>query len=201
MAQPAPRNGFGVTGLGLVFGLVPFTGFLALILVLLAVLFGLLGWSRARRGTATNRTMTVLGTVLGIGSIGILFGAVEELGKDPQHAAAVLGDVAVVGCSVTGEGGVSSVHATVRITNRTDQTQRYLATIGVNDASGAPIGRINTASSPLAAGRSVTLSGREATGTAAGGARLGSATCVVANVNRIPATIACPPGAADPKFC
>ncbi len=72
-AAAPPRNGFGITALvlalvGLVFGLVPFTGFLALILGLLAVLFGLLGWSRTRHGVATNPKMTVIGTVLGVGA-------------------------------------------------------------------------------------------------------------------------------------
>ena len=69
---PAPRNGFGITALalaliGLVFGLVPFTGFLALILGILAVLFGLLGWSRTRKGIATSG-MAGTGTVLGVGA-------------------------------------------------------------------------------------------------------------------------------------
>ncbi|MGH3785863.1 MAG: hypothetical protein ACRDRG_04780 [Pseudonocardiaceae bacterium] len=88
-----PRNGFGITALvlalvGLVFGLVPFTGFLALILGGLAVLFGLLGWARTRRGEATNRKMAAIGTVLGavVAALGIwgmtiVFGAVDDLDK------------------------------------------------------------------------------------------------------------------------
>lgn len=213
-APTVGRNGFGITALvlaviGLVFGLVPFTGFIALILGLLAVLFGLLGWSRTRQGVATNRTMTVIGAVLGIGTAalgvwGIVFGAVDKLGKDPHdvgHTPAAMDDVAVLGCSVTSEYGVSSVHATVMITNSTDLTQTYLATIGVSDVSGARIGRINAVSNSLAAGQSVTMSEMDVSGTAVSGARLGSARCVVANVNRFPSAVTCPPGEVDAKLC
>jgi hypothetical protein len=69
-----PRNGFGITALvlaliGLVFGQVPLTGFLALILGMLAVLFGSLGWARTRRGEATNPRMTMIGAALGLGAV------------------------------------------------------------------------------------------------------------------------------------
>lgn len=196
-----PRNGFGITALvlalvGLVFGLVPFTGFLALILGMLAVLFGLLGWSRTRKGLATNAKMamiaTVLGvcvTALGIWGISITLSAADKLGKDLQnigHDPAAMSDVAVSNCLVTSEYGFASTHATVTITNKTDRTQSYMATIGINDASGARIGEINTVSNSLAAGQSVTMSGANATGTAASNARPGPATCVVASVNRFP---------------
>jgi hypothetical protein len=73
-APGAPRNSFGITALvlGLV-GLVSSlsTGFLALALGALAVLFSLLGWARIRRGEATNRKVTVIGTVLGIGALAL----------------------------------------------------------------------------------------------------------------------------------
>lgn len=201
-APTVPRNGFGITALvlaliGLVFGLVPFTGFIALILGMLAVLFGLLGWSRTRHGVATNRKMTVIGTVLGIGAAAlgvwgmvIVFGAVDKLGKDlldVGHNPAAMGDVAVSDCSVTSEYGLAaSIHTTVTITNTTDRVQSYMATISVNDANGARVGEINTVSNSLGAGKSVTLSGMSTTGTAADNARPGPATCVVANVNRFP---------------
>lgn len=93
----APRNGYGITALvlaitGLVFGLVPFTGFLALILGALAVVFGLLGRGRAGRGEATNPRMSVtaaglgvLAAVLGIWGMTILFGAVDKFSTDMQH--------------------------------------------------------------------------------------------------------------------
>src|SRR5690606_10626059 len=69
--QPA-RNGFGITALvlalvGAVFGIVPLTGFIALILGGLAVVFGLLGIARTRKGIATNRVMSIISTVLGVG--------------------------------------------------------------------------------------------------------------------------------------
>ncbi|MGH3985715.1 MAG: hypothetical protein ACRDTZ_00150 [Pseudonocardiaceae bacterium] len=92
---PSPvRNGYGITALalaipGLVFGLVPLTGFLALILGALAALFGLLGWGRVKRHEATNRAMTVTGTtlgalavILGIWGISVTAGAVDQFGRD-----------------------------------------------------------------------------------------------------------------------
>jgi hypothetical protein len=91
-----PRNGFGITALvlaliGLVFGIVPLTGFLALILGGLAVLFGLLGVARVRKGAATNKVMSWIGTglgavvvALGIWGMTIVFGAVEQLDRDMQ---------------------------------------------------------------------------------------------------------------------
>ena len=83
----------------------------------------------------------------------------------------------------------------------TDRTQTYLATIKVNDASGARIGRINTVSNALGAGQSVTVSGEDSSATAVSDPRRGSASCVVANVNRFPATVRCPPGEVDAKLC
>ncbi|MGW4482054.1 DUF2510 domain-containing protein [Rhodococcus triatomae] len=85
------RNGFGITSLvlaivGVVFGLVPLTGFIALILGALAVLFGLLGFSRVRKGLATNKIMTLIGAglgavaiALGVWGMTIFFGAVDDL--------------------------------------------------------------------------------------------------------------------------
>lgn len=86
--------------------------------------------------------------------------------------------------SVTSEYGLASRHATVKITDSTDRTQSYMATISVNDTSGARIGEINMSSNSLVAGQSVTLTGMAASDTAGTGAQPGPATCVVANVNR-----------------
>ena len=66
-AVRAPQNGMGITALvlalvGLVFSLVPFTGFIAVMLGALALVFGLIGISRARSGRATNRIMSLFGT-------------------------------------------------------------------------------------------------------------------------------------------
>lgn len=102
--QPAPvrvqepRNGFGITALvlalvGFVFGMIPFTGFIALILGAIAVLFGFIGWGRARRGTATNKKMSAIGAFLGVGVVAlgvwgltVVFGAFEELDEELSNA-------------------------------------------------------------------------------------------------------------------
>jgi hypothetical protein len=109
-----------------VFGFVPLTGFLALILGALAVLFGLLGMARARRGEATNRKMapisTALGALVAVLGIVITFNTVDQLGKNLQNIGndpAALRDVTAMDCSVTNEFGTSFVHATVKITNST----------------------------------------------------------------------------------
>jgi hypothetical protein len=182
--------------IGLVFGFVPLTGFLALILGALAVLFGLLGMARGRRGEATNRKMATISTALGalvavLGIVGIVitFNAVDQLGKDLQNIGndpAALREVTATDCSVTNEFGTSFAHATVKIVNSTDHTQSYTATISVNDETGARVGEINRFSNSLAAGQSVTVSGPGATGNVEGSAKPGSVTCSVANVNRFP---------------
>jgi hypothetical protein len=94
----APRNGFGITALclalvGLVFGLIPFTGIVAIILGLLATVFGLVGVGRVRRGLATNKKMTIFGTVLGLGALvlgiwgmTIVFRAVDDLSDRLQDS-------------------------------------------------------------------------------------------------------------------
>ena len=97
-APPVPRNGFGIAALclalgGLVFGLVPFTGFIALILGALALLFGLLGLGRVRKGAATNKTMSIVGSVLGAAAVAlgiwgmvIVFNAVDDLSDNLRSA-------------------------------------------------------------------------------------------------------------------
>ncbi|MCA1693472.1 MAG: DUF4190 domain-containing protein [Actinobacteria bacterium] len=198
-APTVPRNGFGITALalaltGLVFSFVPLTGFLALILGALAVVFGLLGWGRARRGEATNRTMAVISTALGVlaavvGIIGIsiTFSAVDKLGTDLQnigHDPAAMADVTASACTVSNDYGTGFVHATVAVTNSTDKTQTYSATISVNDLAGTRIGEINTFVNSLASRQSVVLTGAQATGNAVSTAKPGPAACTVANVNR-----------------
>ncbi|HSZ30886.1 MAG TPA: hypothetical protein VK784_14165 [Pseudonocardiaceae bacterium] len=140
--------------------------------------------------------MTVIGTVLGVGAaalgiwgIVVVFGAVDKLGSNLQNIGrnpATMSDVAVSDCAVTSASGFSSTHAIVKVTNKTDQPQSHMVTIGVADASGARIGEINTVSNSLGVGQSVTMSRMDASGTAVSGARPGPATCVVANVNRFP---------------
>ncbi|CAL9319742.1 DUF4190 domain-containing protein [Streptomyces sp. R02] len=61
------RNGFGIAALvlGIVGALLFWTAIGGIVLGLLAVIFGVLGFRRARRGAATNGTMAVIGAVLG----------------------------------------------------------------------------------------------------------------------------------------
>ncbi|CAL9345865.1 hypothetical protein C1708_31065 [Streptomyces sp. DH-12] len=61
------RNGFGIAALvlGIVGALLFWTAIGGIVLGLLAVVFGVLGFRRGRRGVATNGTMAVIGAVLG----------------------------------------------------------------------------------------------------------------------------------------
>ena len=70
-----PMNGFGVTALvcgilAVLFGLVPFLFFFAVPIGIVAVVFGLLGRGRAKRGEATNSGQALAGTICG--SVGIV---------------------------------------------------------------------------------------------------------------------------------
>ena len=63
-----PRNGFGVAALvlGLLAVVSSWTIIGGIVLGILAVVFGVLGRGRARRGEATNGGMSVAGIVLGV---------------------------------------------------------------------------------------------------------------------------------------
>ncbi|MEU1279671.1 DUF4352 domain-containing protein [Streptomyces sp. NPDC005805] len=68
--QQPPRNGLGTAALvlgiiGLILGIVPFLFWLGGILGLLALILGLVGLGRTKRGQATNKGVTIAGTVLG----------------------------------------------------------------------------------------------------------------------------------------
>jgi hypothetical protein len=76
--QPQPRNGFGITALvvgllAICLGFIPLFGLGAIMGGIIAVIFGLLGFTRARRGIATNKKMSLFGTVAGViaGALGI----------------------------------------------------------------------------------------------------------------------------------
>ncbi|MBT3163831.1 DUF4190 domain-containing protein [Streptomyces sp. Vc74B-19] len=61
------RNGFGIAALvlGIVGALLFWTAIGGIALGVLALIFGVLGFRRSRRGVATNGTMSVIGAVLG----------------------------------------------------------------------------------------------------------------------------------------
>lgn len=125
---PPPRNGFGITALvlaisGVLFGLIPLTGFLALLLGLLAVLFGLLGLGRVRRRQATNRGLTLAGTVLGAVAVAlgvwglvVVFGAVQQLGRDLEGVPPVVAPAQPGALPAAGEGDATAARYGDRVT-------------------------------------------------------------------------------------
>lgn len=111
---------------------------------------------------------------------------VAELDKTlGGHDPTAMSDVRVLDCTVGRESGTMFTHATIRITNSTDRTQSYIATVSMNDASGSRVSEINAFSNSLAGGQSVILSGPAATGNVTGSVN-GPLTCSVARVNRFP---------------
>lgn len=90
----APRNGLGIAALclgtvGILFGMVPFTGFIAFALGAVGLILGLVGLGRARRKVASNLKTAVSGTVLsviaialGIWGMVILFTGLNQLAED-----------------------------------------------------------------------------------------------------------------------
>jgi hypothetical protein len=93
------RNGFGITALvaglvGICISLIPLFGLGAIIAGIIAVIFGLLGFDRARRGIATNTKMAITGTIAGLvaGALGIcglviVDNAFSDLGNSLKGAA------------------------------------------------------------------------------------------------------------------
>ena len=79
---PRPQNGLGTAGMVLgIIGLVFFWNpVLCVILSVLAVIFGGVGLSRARQGTATNRGTAMAGLVMGIVGLGLLLLLIVTVG-------------------------------------------------------------------------------------------------------------------------
>ncbi|POX38250.1 hypothetical protein C3486_23985 [Streptomyces sp. Ru73] len=107
MGAPAPqaaRNGLGVAALvlgviGVLSGLIPLLFWLAGTLGLLALIFGLVGRGRAKRGEATNKGVALAGVLLGIAAmvvavIGAVItftavkGAVDDINKSLESSTA-----------------------------------------------------------------------------------------------------------------
>lgn len=191
-ASAAKFSGLAWTSLilgivGLVFSLVPILDVITMLAAIVGIVLGVIGLFGSRKALAGIGAglcvLAVVATIAVMNSVTTAVGkGLQNIGHDP----AAVGDLAVSDCSVSDEFGTAFTHATVRITNTTDRTQSYLATISVNDMHGARLGEINVPSNSLAAGQSVTVSGAGATGTAVSGAKPGPAACVVANVNRFP---------------
>lgn len=85
-AGPSPKNGLGIAALtlgviGAISGLIPIFFWLAGILGVLALIFGLIGRGRAKRGEATNKGQATAGFVLGIVAIGLALAGIFIIGN------------------------------------------------------------------------------------------------------------------------
>lgn len=115
--QAAPRNGLGIAAIclgivGVLFGMVPLTGFIAFGLGAVGLVLGLVGLSRARKRVATNLKTAVAGAVLsivavalGIWGMVILFTGLsdlaEDLGNIPSASAPATGGEVTLPTDVT----------------------------------------------------------------------------------------------------
>lgn len=92
-----PRNGLGIAAIsvalvGVLFGIVPLTGFIAVGAGMVAAILALAALGRVRRGRATNKKTAIAALVASLGSIAlgvwgitITFGAVEQFDKDMRQ--------------------------------------------------------------------------------------------------------------------
>jgi MmpS family membrane protein len=74
-APAAPRNGLGTAGfvlglVGLLVAMIPIVGIVAWPMVILGLIFSIIGFTRARKGAATNKGLAIAGIVLS--AIGLL---------------------------------------------------------------------------------------------------------------------------------
>ena len=82
----APRNGLGIAALvcgiiGALAGLIPILFWLAGVLGILAIVFGLVGRGRAKRAEATNRGQATAGFVLGVVAVVLAIVGVVIIGN------------------------------------------------------------------------------------------------------------------------
>jgi hypothetical protein len=122
--QQPPRNGFGITALvvgliGICIGLIPLFGLGAIIAGIVALVFGLLGFGRVRRGLATNKKMSLSGTIAGLiaGALGIwglviVDNAVSDLGNSLKGAEPSVAAPAVAADPASGNDPASSEQST-----------------------------------------------------------------------------------------
>jgi hypothetical protein len=181
-------SGFGVAALvlgiiGVVFCWVPVLG---LLLGLLALIFGIVGYARARGGMSiAGAVLGGITVVIGIVVIAALGSAAESVSKELGGPPAVPAlptnnaerDVTITKCGDADQFGMNTV--TVRVTNSTDRTQSYLVTASLNDAAGNRLAEANGASNSVAPGQSANAE------LLASGAK-GVSQCTIANVTRIP---------------
>lgn len=209
------RNGFGITALvlalvGAVFALIPLTGFIALILGALAVLFGLFGVARARKGTASNGVMSWIATGLGVGvsalgvwGITVVFGAVQQFDEDLSEISGMANgianggtpvvpgaqvsndaatDISLHGCTVRSEYGMTMAEADLTIRNSLDQKASYWITVAVDGSDGSRLGEIFAIRNDLGAGQTAQISGDAASTMLQGAAK--QINCSVVDVDR-----------------
>ena len=170
-AQAYPRNGLGIAALvtgiiGILFGLVPITFFIAGPLAVISIILGFAGRGRVKRGIATNGKATVAGIVCGFvaGVLSVIgfatvIDAFEDLGDELESTAddgaglesggsepvtnsgntanPPTEDVTVDGCDVDEFGFVT---APLTIINHSSEASSYFITVEVTDADGVRIG-------------------------------------------------------------
>ena len=108
--QPAqqPQNGLGTTGfvlglIGLVMSPIPIVGMVAWPLVILGIIFSAIGLSRAAKGRATNKGLSIAGLVASIIGLGVCIVWVAVVNKAVNDVNNEIDRVAHVTYEVTGD--------------------------------------------------------------------------------------------------
>ncbi|MGH3908399.1 MAG: DUF4190 domain-containing protein [Pseudonocardiaceae bacterium] len=94
-SQQSPKNGLGTAGfvLGLLsalFAMIPIIGMIAWPMAILGLIFGIVGVSRVRQGVATNKGLSIAGTVLAAIGLVICIAWAAALGSAAQEVSAEL---------------------------------------------------------------------------------------------------------------
>ena len=138
---PAPRNGLGTTALvlgilGALFSFIPFIGVVAWPLVVLGLIFGILGFFRARAGKASNGGVAIAGSVLSL--IGLIIcvvyasaftSAVADLPTTPAPVPAASAPASGQGpAATTGKPGDTLTAGDVQVTAAAlrSESQQYM---------------------------------------------------------------------------
>jgi hypothetical protein len=104
----SPRNGLGTAGfvlglIGLLFSPIPLIGIVAWPLVILGLVFSILGFSRARKGVATNKGLSIAGIVLSAIGLVICVVWLSVVGKVANDVNQEANRVATIQYEVTGD--------------------------------------------------------------------------------------------------
>ncbi|GLZ75879.1 hypothetical protein Afil01_06860 [Actinorhabdospora filicis] len=167
--QPAapfvpPKNGLGLTALilgiiGVLFGLIPITFFIAGTLGVIALIFGIVGIRRAVRKTATNKAVAIIGTVLAVAALGLSVVGVVIVNKVVDDVSNVLDNndgAKDVSIAAIEKGEFGSFDATVTVENSAGNARNYWIDVQFLDDKGTVVDSTSVLINHIAPGQTAT---------------------------------------------